>query len=305
MRRISTAVLPPVALALGLVVLFARPACAGDEEVDLVLLPKAKKGVAEEIKFEVHASYGTESEQLTGKMKREIRAVDDDGLPSSEIVQLYNADYRHQQAGSSYGTSANSRGAQTIKRSGKARTASTALADLSHVTFKHVKDVTGYLNKDPDALVRAIQPDEKMKVDDRWEVEAKDLLVHFVGPKAKLIEEGTKAVATLENLRKKDDKLEASISLKATSHNTPADDPDTQRKITIKATLKGPADGSAPPRKTDVDVVFREGEEKKFTQRVVFERTPAEKDEEEEPKADEKPKKVKKKVPEKAPADEE
>ncbi len=305
MRHFSAAMLPPVAL---IALAIAAPALAGDdaEEIDLKLLPEAKKGNAEEIAFEVRVTYDNESEQLTGKMKREIKTLDEDGLPASESIQLYNADYRHQQAGSSYGTSANGRGPTTIKRSGKTRTSSAAIADLSHVTFKHVKDVTGVLNKDPDALARAIQPDEKMKVDDRWEVEPKDLLVHYVGSKAKLIEEGTKAVATLENVRKKDGKTEGTISLKATIHYSPPDDPDAKCKITIKATLKGPIDGSAPPRSTKVDITWRDGDEKKMSQHLSFDRTPSEKEEEDDaPKAEEKPKKVKKKVPEKEPEDKE
>jgi hypothetical protein len=293
-------------VAFALVLAVAVPALAGDDEVELKLLPKPKKGQAEEIAFEVQVAYEGETESLTGKMKREIKSVDEDGLPSAETLELINADYRHEQARSSYQTSAMGRGAQEVKRSGKARNASKSVCDLSHVTFKHVKDVTGALDRDPDALVRAIQPEDKMKVDDRWEVEPKDLLTHFVSSKAKVLD-GSKAVATLEGLKKKDNKIEASIALKATIYYATVDDPDTKCRLTVTASLKGPIDGSSPPRKVKVDVATKQGDEKKLTLHLSFDRTPAEKDDDEETKKDEDetPKKKKPKKDEKEKAKEE
>ena len=58
--------------------------------------------------------------------------------------------------------------------------------------------------------------------------------------------------------------------------------------------MRGPIDGSAPPRKTKIDVTTKDADDKKFTQHLTFDRTPAEKDDDDETKKDdEKPKKDK------------
>jgi hypothetical protein len=266
-------------LALGLVLVAALPvALAGDDdEVTLKLLPDPKKGQAEEIGFQISVSYSGETESYTGKLRREIRSVDEDGLAASELLEVLSGDYTHEQQNSSYSTSSSGGGAKTVERTGKSRLASEDVAGLDHVTFKHVHDVGNALRRDPDALARAIQPDDKMKVDDRWEVEPRDLLRLFVGGKTKL-RDGSKAIATLESVKKKEDKSEASISLKATVLYIKTDDPDTPCRLSITASLRGPIDGSAPPRKEKVSFTVKEGDEKKFTEVVSLDRTPAEKD---------------------------
>lgn len=280
--------------ALILALAAALPVFAGDDEgVTLKLLPDAKKGMAEEIGYQVTVAYGDETETLTGKMRREIKALGDDGLPSSEQLEVLSADYRHEQQHSSYGTSSNQNGAKTVKRSGKTRAASIELVDLQHVPFKHTKDVTAALRRDPDGLARAIQPDDKMKVDDHWEVDPLDLLHLFVGAKVKP-GATAKATATLESLKKKDGNVEAVITLKAKIDFTKKDDPDVACRLNVEATIRAPIDGSAPPTKEKITYTVKE-DEKKLTTTVSLERAPAEKDDDDDPPAkEEKPKKEKK-----------
>jgi len=282
----------------------ALPALAGDGEFDLKLLPEAKKGFAEEIGFEVTISYGEEMEKLTGKMRREIKSVDDAGLPASELIDVISADYEHSQQNSSYGTSSNSNGARTVKRSGKARQASTDLVDLSGTNFKHTKDIVAAMRRDPDALARAIQPDQgdKMKVDDRWEVEPRDLVWLLAGSKTK-VKEGSKATATLESVKKKDGKDEAVLTLKARIDFTRNDDPELVCRLVVEAELRGPIDGSAPPRKERLTFSIKEGEQKKTSQVVQLERTLAEKDDDDSKDDSKEEKKEKKEKKEEKAAD--
>ncbi len=249
-------------------------------------------------------AYSGESEELTGKIRREIKAVDDDGLPTSEQLEVLSSNYAHRQGNSSHMTSSSSNGPKTVKRNGKTRQASLALLDLSHVTSEHVKDVTGALQRDPDGLARAIQPDDPMKVDDRWEVEPRDLVWLLVGSKAK-VQEGSKATATLESVKKAraaepPDKSggapEAVITLKAKIDFTKNDDPDKVYRLVVEAQLRGPIDGSAPPRKEHLSFTIREGDSKKVTQTVELERNLAEKDDDDSKEDDSKEKKKPKKA---------
>jgi hypothetical protein len=288
----------PVRVALLASFVLAGSALAGDDGFTLKLLPQAKKGLAEEIGYQVTVAYSGESEELKGTMRREIKAVSDDGLPSSEQIEVLSADYSHRQENSSYGTSSSGNGAKTVKRNTKSRMASLDLVDLSHVTFKHVGDVVAAMRRDPDGLARAIQPDEPMKVDDRWEVEPRDLVWLLVGTKTK-VQEGSKATATLESVKKKEGVPEAVITLKAKIDFTKNDDPDTVCRLVVEAQLRGPIDGSAPPRKEHLSFTVREGESKKVTQTVELERNLAEKDDDDSKEDDSKEKKKPKKDAEK------
>lgn len=273
----------PRLAVLALVVGFALPALAGDDPIDIKLVPKPKKGDAEEISFTIQVTYGGEAEQLSGKLKREIKTVADD-LPATEQITIYSGQYLHTQGGGSF-SSGMGQSDKTIKRSGKARMASDVLGTNFGGNFKHTKDVGLALQRDPDAVARAIEFDDKLKVDDRWEVEPDELLLHLLGTKAKL-GDGAKAVASLDALHVKDGVKEATISLKATLPYTLKDDPDTERKLVITGTLRGPVDGSAPPRKMTLDIVYREGDEKKYAEHTVLERSPVEKDKDDDSKDD-------------------
>jgi hypothetical protein len=280
-------------LALGLLLLSALPALAQDEVAQVKLLPDAKKGTAEEIDFQVVASYGAEEEELSGKLRREIVAVEDE-LPSSEKLTILSGNYQHREQYSSHGTSPPLNQPKTVKRAGKARTASLSIAEINlGREYKHTKDVTSALRRDFDALCRACQTDEKVKVDEKWGLEPEELLYPITGSKVKLLE-GSKATATLDALKTRDGKLEGVITVKATIFFSKNDDPDTKCRLGIEATIRGPVDGSGPPKKEKVNLSFKDGDGAKWTETVTLERTAAEKDDDAD---DDAPKKDKKDGP--------
>jgi hypothetical protein len=108
--------------------------------------------------------------------------------------------------------------------------------------------------RDPDGLARALSTSGPVVENDSWDVDPKALLHLFVGDSRKLVTEGTSAKATLESIAAKKNGDEAKVKLEAVIvHRDPALK-DVHDRLKVWATLRGPLDGSGPPRKETVEV---------------------------------------------------
>src|SRR5438552_523694 len=115
------------------IVVLAGAARADDKTYELKLVPKAEKGKEERI--EVEASVGKasgaeyETDSLKGVLKRTIKAVGDDGLPSKEQLSLESGQFTHstQHEGGSSSSTRHLNGAWSyaVSRDNKTRSART------------------------------------------------------------------------------------------------------------------------------------------------------------------------------------
>jgi hypothetical protein len=266
----------------------AGAALAQDDDAKalvLTLLPKKQKGVQEKIDYEGSVGWaidtGYRTDTIKATLKRKIKTVDDEGMPTKEELSVESGEYREQtennDGGSSTSSSSIAGWSGTVGRTSKSRLATGELGAAGN--FASDKAVR-LLRRDPDGLARALSTDEKVSVGEEWAVDLASLLLLYGPPRAKLVEEGSKAKATLESVKKKDDVTSVVITLKAKIKFTTPDEADEPGSIKIDATLRGPADGSGFPSKEKVSVTSRTADGSKETQTVTLERSAVEEEEE-------------------------
>jgi hypothetical protein len=282
-------------VALGFALL-APVAFAGDDEEaqELVLLPKAEKGQAEVLEYDiVVASSASQRDSLKGKVRREVKAVEK-GKPSKEKLEFQGGEYKHEELTGDGGSSSMSANLGSVsldvKRAGKARRTKETLSEIDALIGfgRHDPDLTAMLRRDPDGLARLAAPDEAVAQGATWDLDADDLLAYLVVGKATVVPEKTKARATLDTLRKKAGKLEAKILVSATIYFSRPDDPDAVERVKLEAELEGPADGSGAPKHERLEITIRHADGTKVSQTVTLERSPAPRDDDEEKTATEK-----------------
>ncbi len=274
-----------LAATVALPIVLALSPARGDDDagVELKLLPKVEKGRRETIEFEGSLERETKKKALpvatlTTKATREVVSLDEDGRASQERYEL--AGFRATTGGNN---SWSAQGVPTkldVSRRGKGRRGSLANNPITDMAkglegFELVPEIVHFLADDPDGLARVLAPDSKVEKGDEWEVDAGTLLALYGPPRAKLVEEGSKTRATLESLKNKDGKTRARITLEAKLKFSPRDDPESEARLTIKAVLRGPIDGSAPPESQEVTVSLK-SDEKKETASWKLKRTPIE-----------------------------
>jgi len=224
----------------------------------LELLPKPEKGKEESIDIEAKIAHpeGDElaSKTVKGVLKRKIKSLGEDGLPDKEQLSMESATFEegHEGPGGGWSSSSNLNGpwTTTVKRDGRGRRATLDLPD------NFFPELGLVLKDDPDALIRAILPDEEVEKGDEWEIEPKDLLPFLAPRKAKL---GAKSKATASFVSLKDG--EATLKLDAVLRYTVKDD-DDEKRLTVHFEVHGPIDGSAPPKLQKLTLSWREPDPK-------------------------------------------
>ncbi|MBI3724493.1 hypothetical protein HY251_11145 [bacterium] len=281
-------------VAPALPLLSSSRAIAGDEDdegVILKLVPKVEKGRRETIDFEGTIEGETKkkvfpSTTFSTKVTREVVSLDDQGRASTERFDMNG--FKASVGNSSW--SAQMQMPIEVARRGKGRHGAIQNENRLNQLIKGVggydlvPDIVQLLVNDPDALGRVLAPENKVKKGDEWEPDAEALLAVFGPAKAKL-QDGAKTKAVLETLKAKDGKLRARVTLEAKLRFAPHDDPESESRLTIKATLRGPIDGSQPPESQDVTLVLK-SDAKKETSTWKLTRTPIEPDEDEDTKKD-------------------
>jgi hypothetical protein len=261
--------------------LLAPAAFAGDDDgKPLKLLPAAKKGLEMEIEAEgtvekTNTAGGVVGDSVKATLKRKVRSIDDDGLPSREALTVEKADIQHFEYSRNGSSSRSSTGLGgqvltfLVERTGAGRRA-VPEGGGKFPANGMPDNLLDELRRDPDGIAFLVQTDEAMAPGDEWNVNREELLDAMGPAKAKLAKKGSRAVATLESLDKKDGKVEARISIKATLNFSvgSGDDEQKDQQIKVRATLEGPIDGSGPPRVQEIVVTRRFEDETKETRKL-------------------------------------
>jgi len=230
-----------------------------DEEAkphELKLLAKALEGQEERLVYDVSrqvAGAGGRSDSIDLTILRKIEAVDD-GLASREQLTIEKLLYNGEETKLPI-TSV------PVIRPNKSRQATIAPGG-PQVQQEDPDDADGadgegiaMLRRDPDGLARALAPKGAKKKGDEWTLDVGSLLLLFGPAKAKVVAEGSSARAKLEVWTKADATATVEISIEAKIRYTRGDDEKTIHSLKLTGTLKGPADGSAPPSKEQLTLV--------------------------------------------------
>lgn len=283
------------AVLLFLSACLAAPARAGDgDKADggadddkaykLKLLPPATKGQEEEIHLEATVeravNRGIKGDVLKAGYKRRIRAVDEDGLPSREVLTVLNSDLQSYEAGANGSTQRSSTGGVgtglvlTVDRSGGARRAEGAGGDKLQQLPGVSPALMEVIRRDPDGLASLLQPTEPMSEGDEWNVNRADLLALLAPPGAKLVKKGSRAAGKLISVKEKSARLELTATLNYTDKDAAEDAGPTRLKIHVA--LDASIDGSAPPSREELTISSRDPEGAKTSCTVKVTRAPVE-----------------------------
>ncbi len=276
------------ALILSAVLAWGLVAHADDEEEKarkVQLLPKPEKGAKERIKVESSVvktdKEGEKSYQgITAELVRTIRAIGDDGLSSKEKLRLEKGEFEFEpQPGQRVKTDIGDAKTFVIERAEKSRRAIVEKGG-EDIPDGLAPELMGFFRRDLDGLARILTPKDAVKTGDTWKPDLEALLLLLGPKKAKLVEEGSKAEAKLEEFKtKKDGTVHAEISLKATIYFAPHEDQDAKNKLTITATVRGAIDGSAPPVHEEVTQKTKAEDGAKHTLKVELDRSKVDEDE--------------------------
>lgn len=282
LRALALVLLAPLVLAPSR----ARADDEDDKTYELKIVARAKKGGEETVEIEANVERpgqrgGVSGETLKATYKRRVRAVDEDGLPSREVLTVDKADLESYEASPDGSSSRSSTGnggngiVLTIDRSGRARRASGVGGDKLPQLPGVSNQLMDVLKRDPDGVASLVQPDEAMSPGDEWNVNRADLLALFGPARTKLVKKGSRAAARLVSVDSKAKDHEARIELGATLFYVEKDADEsaepTRMKIVVK--LACSIDGSAPPRLEETSITTRDPKGAKETARVKMIRT--------------------------------
>lgn len=239
--------------ALGLVLLAAGLALAGDEGKKLELLPKPEKGMKERLVYKTSVDHTNKKDEKTHQaiatdIVRKIKTVGDDGLSETESLAFEKTSVEYDDESGNRQTQDSGGMVLTypIERSSKSRRA--LVEDgAPEIPDGIAPQLMAVFRRDPDGLARVLTPEEAVKEGDTWQPSLKKLLLVLGPKKAKLVAEGSKAEAKLESSEQKGEHQVVEVTLEATLLYTTPDDAENPCRLNVSATLHGPGDGSGPP----------------------------------------------------------